>query len=194
MTYLRSYTPYQAELIEAAKARRARAEASATSVRAVLAAPIIIRPTSRAAPPSIPKRRVAKMREQAAAITETYCAAHQLLDEAVADLPESTVRPPAIEDIKRLVCRTYKVSKYDLVSARRSMDIVRPRMIAVWLCKKLTMRSYPYIGLRFGGRDHTTALHSVRRIQARYEGDSAFAAEMDGLLSALSSTDAKGSK
>ncbi len=69
-----------------------------------------------------------------------------------------------IEDIQRTVARQYNVSRADLLSARRTANVVRPRQIAMYLAKTLTLRSLPEIGRRFGGRDHTTVLHAVRKI------------------------------
>jgi chromosomal replication initiator protein len=70
-----------------------------------------------------------------------------------------------IEDIQRIVARHYNVSRQELVSNRRTRVIVKPRQIAMYLAKTLTPRSFPEIGRRFGGRDHTTVLHAVRKIE-----------------------------
>jgi chromosomal replication initiator protein len=84
-----------------------------------------------------------------------------------------------IEDIQRIVSRHYNVSKADLLSARRTRTIVRPRQIAMYLAKMLTPRSLPEIGRRFGGRDHTTVLHAVRKIEGMIEGDRTLADEIE---------------
>jgi chromosomal replication initiator protein len=84
-----------------------------------------------------------------------------------------------IEDIQRVVARHYNVSKADLLSARRTRTIVRPRQIAMYLAKMLTPRSLPEIGRRFGGRDHTTVLHAVRKIEGMIEGDKALGEEIE---------------
>ncbi len=78
----------------------------------------------------------------------------------------SEVRRVRIEDIQRIVARHYNVSKNDLLSSRRTRTIVRPRQVAMFLAKALTPRSLPEIGRRFGGRDHTTVLHAVRKIES----------------------------
>jgi chromosomal replication initiator protein len=70
-----------------------------------------------------------------------------------------------IEEIQRLVASHYCVSRNDILSARRTANVVRPRQIAMYLAKILTPRSLPEIGRRFGGRDHTTVLHAVRKIE-----------------------------
>ena len=70
-----------------------------------------------------------------------------------------------IEDIQRIVARQYNVSRADLLSSRRTANVVRPRQVAMYLAKTLTLRSLPEIGRRFGGRDHTTVLHAVRKIE-----------------------------
>jgi chromosomal replication initiator protein len=84
-----------------------------------------------------------------------------------------------IEDIQRVVARHYNVSKADLLSSRRTRTIVRPRQIAMYLAKVLTPRSLPEIGRRFGGRDHTTVLHAVRKIEGMLEGDKTLAEEIE---------------
>jgi hypothetical protein len=83
--------------------------------------------------------------------------------------PVEKEEPPprlTVYEIQRVVSRYYNVSKVDLLSERRTANIVRPRQVAMYLSRKLTLRSFPYIGLRFGGRDHTTALHAVGKIEA----------------------------
>ncbi|MCP4385840.1 MAG: chromosomal replication initiator protein DnaA [Hyphomicrobiales bacterium] len=83
-----------------------------------------------------------------------------------------------IEEIQVIVARHYNVSKADLLSARRTRTIVRPRQIAMYLAKVLTPRSLPEIGRRFGGRDHTTVLHAVRKIEGMIAGDKTLADEI----------------
>ena len=86
-----------------------------------------------------------------------------------------------IEDIQRVVARQYNVSRADLLSSRRTANVVRPRQVAMYLAKILTLRSLPAIGRRFGGRDHTTVLHAVRKIEALAGNDTTFAEEIEGL-------------
>jgi len=71
-----------------------------------------------------------------------------------------------IEDIQKLVATHFNVSRADILSSRRTANVVRPRQIAMYLAKVLTLRSLPEIGRRFGGRDHTTVLHAVRKIES----------------------------
>lgn len=84
-----------------------------------------------------------------------------------------------IEDIQRIVARQYNVSRSDLLSSRRTANVVRPRQVAMYLAKTLTLRSLPEIGRRFGGRDHTTVLHAVRKIEGLVGTDSALADEIE---------------
>jgi chromosomal replication initiator protein len=86
-----------------------------------------------------------------------------------------------IEDIQRIVARQYNVSRADLLSSRRTANVVRPRQVAMYLAKVLTLRSLPEIGRRFGGRDHTTVLHAVRKIENLAGSDSALAEEIESL-------------
>jgi chromosomal replication initiator protein len=90
-----------------------------------------------------------------------------------------------IEEIQRIVARHYNVSRSDLLSSRRTANVVRPRQIAMYLAKTLTLRSLPEIGRRFGGRDHTTVLHAVRKIESLIGIDNALAAEIETLKSQL---------
>ncbi|WP_038583319.1 chromosomal replication initiator protein DnaA [Neorhizobium galegae] len=84
-----------------------------------------------------------------------------------------------IEDIQRIVARHYNVSRQELVSNRRTRVIVKPRQIAMYLSKTLTPRSFPEIGRRFGGRDHTTVLHAVRKIEELISGDTKLSHEVE---------------
>jgi chromosomal replication initiator protein len=90
-----------------------------------------------------------------------------------------------IEEIQRIVARHYNVSRSDLLSSRRTANVVRPRQIAMYLAKTLTLRSLPEIGRRFGGRDHTTVLHAVRKIESLIGSDNSLAAEIEVLKSQL---------
>ena len=74
-------------------------------------------------------------------------------------------RRVTIDDIQKLVSRHFELKPLDLVSERRARAIARPRQIAMYLAKRLTTRSLPEIGRRFGGRDHSTVIHAVRRIE-----------------------------
>lgn len=112
------------------------------------------------------------------------------------DLAETVVQqlvqnqPPRrikIEDIQKAVARHFNISKEDMISSRRTAQVVRPRQIAIYLAKTLTLRSLPEIGRRFGGRDHTTILHAVRKIEALLLVDTAMAKDVEeirGLLAA----------
>jgi chromosomal replication initiator protein len=104
----------------------------------------------------------------------------EMAENAVRDLvrPQEPKRVK-IEDIQRTVARQYNVSRADLLSSRRTANVVRPRQIAMYLAKTLTLRSLPEIGRRFGGRDHTTVLHAVRKIEGLVDTDSALAEEIE---------------
>ena len=84
-----------------------------------------------------------------------------------------------IEDIQKVVSRHFNVSKSDLLSSRRTRTIVRPRQIAMYLSKIMTPRSLPEIGRRFGGRDHTTVLHAVRKIEELIAGNRSLGDEVE---------------
>jgi chromosomal replication initiator protein len=103
-----------------------------------------------------------------------------LAEKTLADLIRAReARRVRIEDILRIVSRHYKVPRNDLLSSRRSRDVVRPRQIAMYLAKALTSRSLPEIGRRFGGRDHTTVLHSVRKVEQMMKDDGDLCQEIE---------------
>jgi hypothetical protein len=84
-------------------------------------------------------------------------------------------RYPSIAKIVDVVCTRYGVSRLDIVSERRTKHIARARQIAIYLSRELTPHSYPAIARRFGGRDHTTALASVWRVEQLMEREDGFA-------------------
>ncbi len=84
-----------------------------------------------------------------------------------------------IEDIQKLVASHYSVTRADILSSRRTATVVKPRQVAMYLAKALTLRSLPEIGRRFGGRDHTTVLHAVRKIEGLSSSDSALREELE---------------
>ena len=84
--------------------------------------------------------------------------------ETLADLLRSHEKKVTIDEIQRRVAEYYALKMTDLLSARRAREVARPRQVAMYLAKRLTPRSLPEIGRRFGGRDHTTVMHAVKRI------------------------------
>ena len=86
-----------------------------------------------------------------------------------------------IDEIQRAVSAHYDLKPVDLVSARRAVVVARPRQIAMYLAKRLTTRSLPEIGRKFGGRDHSTVIHAVRRIEELRGSDH----EIDGAVKTL---------
>jgi len=109
-----------------------------------------------------------------------------LAEKTLGDLVRTReARRVRIEDILRIVSRHYKVPRNDLLSSRRSRDVVRPRQIAMYLAKALTSRSLPEIGRRFGGRDHTTVLHSVRKVEQMMKDDNELTQEIELLKKML---------
>jgi chromosomal replication initiator protein len=80
-------------------------------------------------------------------------------------------RRVTIDEIQKLVSAHFELKPLDLISARRSRAIARPRQIAMYLSKRLTTRSLPEIGRKFGGRDHSTVIHAVRKIEELRDTD-----------------------
>ncbi|MBA2126442.1 chromosomal replication initiator protein DnaA [Hyphomicrobium methylovorum] len=113
-------------------------------------------------------------RELEGAITRLYATWQYMRTPITLDIAETVIRDLVqnleprrikIEDILRIISRHYGVSKGDLLSQRRHRSVVWPRQIGMYLAKHLTARSLPEIGRRFGGRDHTTVLHAIRKIE-----------------------------
>jgi chromosomal replication initiator protein len=102
-----------------------------------------------------------------------------MTQECLADIIRASERKVTIDEIIRKVADHYNLRMSDLLSARRARAVARPRQVAMFLAKTLTSRSLPEIGRRFGGRDHTTVLHAVRKIEGMIEGDKTLAEEIE---------------
>jgi chromosomal replication initiator protein len=100
----------------------------------------------------------------------------QLAEEQLTDILSANRRRITIDEIQRTVCQFYRVDRTEMASKRRARAVVRPRQVAMYLAKVLTPRSYPEIGRKFGGRDHSTVIHAVRLIEDLRTRD----ADMDG--------------
>ena len=94
-------------------------------------------------------------------------------------------RRVTVDDIQKAAAEHFGLKQADLLSERRTRAVARPRQAAMWLAKQLTTRSLPDIGRRFGGRDHTTVLHAVRRIDELRAGDPQLARDLEALLRKL---------
>jgi chromosomal replication initiator protein len=95
-----------------------------------------------------------------------------LAQDCLADILRASDRKVTIEEIQRKVAEHYNVRLSDLIGPKRMRTIARPRQVAMYLAKQLTPRSLPEIGRRFGGRDHTTIMHGVRKIEELMATDS----------------------
>ncbi|MCU0903623.1 MAG: chromosomal replication initiator protein DnaA [Tabrizicola sp.] len=101
-----------------------------------------------------------------------------LAQDCLADILRSSDRKLTIEEIQRKVAEHYNVRLSDLIGPKRLRTIARPRQVAMYLSKQLTPRSLPEIGRRFGGRDHTTIMHGVRKIEELMTTDSQLADDL----------------
>ena len=90
-----------------------------------------------------------------------------------------------VDEIQKVTADHFGLKQADLISQRRTRSVARPRQAAMWLAKKLTTRSLPDIGRRFGDRDHTTVLHAVRRIDELRAGDAQLARDLEALTRKL---------
>ena len=95
------------------------------------------------------------------------------------DLLRANDRRVTIEEIQKRVAEHFNIRLADMHSARRARAVARPRQVAMYLCKQLTPRSLPEIGRKFGGRDHTTVMHAVRKIEELLAADRALGEDID---------------
>jgi len=108
-----------------------------------------------------------------------------LTQDCLADMLRSFERKLSIEEIKRKVADHYNIRLSDMIGPKRTRCYARPRQVAMYLCKQLTTRSLPEIGRSFGGRDHTTVMHGVRRIDTLRQQDAEIADDLELLRRAL---------
>jgi chromosomal replication initiator protein len=105
--------------------------------------------------------------------------------EVLVDLLRAHDRRITIDEIQRKVAEHYNIRLTDMHSARRARNVARPRQVAMYLSKQLTARSLPEIGRKFGGRDHTTVMHAVRKIEELMEADAQIAQDVEIVRRAL---------
>jgi len=98
----------------------------------------------------------------------------ELTKSVLKDLLKSNNRRITIDEIQNKVANYFNIKIEDLISSRRIRTFARPRQVAMYLSKKLTTRSLPEIGRKFGGRDHTTVIHAVKKIEELKNGNSKF--------------------
>ena len=99
--------------------------------------------------------------------------------EVLHDLLRANDRRISIDDIQKQVAAHFNIRLADMHSARRARSIARPRQVAMYLAKQLTSRSLPEIGRKFGGRDHTTVMHAVRKVEELRDSDASFAEDLE---------------
>jgi chromosomal replication initiator protein len=97
------------------------------------------------------------------------------------DLVRANERRVTIDEIQKRVAEHFNLKMVDMVSERRARVVARPRQVAMYLAKQLTSRSLPEIGRKFGGRDHTTVMHAVRKIEELVVVDRALAEDVEVL-------------
>jgi chromosomal replication initiator protein len=95
------------------------------------------------------------------------------------DLLRANDRRVTIDEIQKRVAEHFNIRLADMHSARRARAVARPRQVAMYLCKQLTPRSLPEIGRKFGGRDHTTVMHAVRKVEELMTSDGALAEDVE---------------
>ena len=108
-----------------------------------------------------------------------------LTQDCLADVLRASERKLTIEEIQRQVAEYYNIRLSDIIGPKRLRVYARPRQMAMYLCKQLTSRSLPDIGRRFGGRDHTTVMHGVKRIEELRQTDGQIAEDVEMLRRSL---------
>ncbi|NND43547.1 MAG: chromosomal replication initiator protein DnaA [Silicimonas sp.] len=109
----------------------------------------------------------------------------ELTQDCLADILRASDRKITVEEIQRKVSDHYNIRLSDMIGPKRVRTFARPRQIAMYLSKQLTSRSLPEIGRRFGGRDHTTVMHGVRKIEELMQKDSQIADDLELLRRSL---------
>ena len=109
----------------------------------------------------------------------------ELTQDCLADVLRASDRKTTVEEIQRRVSEHYNIRLSDMLGPKRSRNLARPRQIAMYLSKKMTTRSLPDIARRFGGRDHTTVMHGVKKIEELMQQDSQMADDLEMLRRAL---------
>ena len=95
------------------------------------------------------------------------------------DLLRSHERRVSIDEIQKKVAEHFNIKLGEMTSDRRARAVARPRQVAMYLAKQLTTRSLPQIGRKFGGRDHTTVMHAVRKIEELMGTDPSLAEDVE---------------
>ncbi|WP_376875976.1 chromosomal replication initiator protein DnaA [Albirhodobacter sp. R86504] len=108
-----------------------------------------------------------------------------LVQECLVDILRTSDRKITIEEIQRKVAEHYNVRLSDMIGPKRVRTIARPRQVAMYIAKRKTTRSLPEIGRRFGGRDHTTIMHGIRKIEELLESDPQMVEDVDLLCRLL---------
>lgn len=162
MNYLARFTPLQIAAHEAHLARRARMQ-----------------------PPPPPPPILGSPAHEIETLEMEIIALKAKVRSLMAQLSAAKSQP--INKIQDICAAYYGVAVTDILSIRRAREAVTPRHVAMWLCRKLTTNSFPDIGAHFGGRDHTTVMHAVRKIERKRHVDPRFSAELDVLVETLES-------
>ena len=111
----------------------------------------------------------------------------ELTQDCLADVLRASERKISIEEIQRCVAEHYNIRLSEMIGPRRLRTFARPRQVAMYLCKQMTSRSLPEIGRRFGGRDHTTVMHGVKRVEELRNQDAQIAEDLEILRRTLES-------
>ncbi|PKR53665.1 chromosomal replication initiator protein DnaA [Thalassospira marina] len=111
----------------------------------------------------------------------------EMVQDVLHDVLRASERRVTIEEIQKRVAEHFNIKVSDMHSARRARAVARPRQVAMYLSKQLTTHSLPEIGRKFGGRDHTTVMHAVRKVEELHKTDPSLSEDIDLLRRMLES-------
>lgn len=170
-------TPTQQTIIDRSRQFHAKIAARAAELRARRAIPIVV---VEAPPPPEPERDLFTRWMESWSNHPTQRGWFSIAEE---------INPsfPSISLVLRVVCNHFNLTKAEMFARYRAAPIVRARQVGMFLAKEMTKRSLPEIGRRFGGKDHTTVLHSIRKIALCEKQDEAFAAELESIRAQIRS-------
>ena len=179
-TPLRGATPTQ---LETARKKREREQRIAEAAERLAQSKVV-----EVAPPVVPavdpEVAVAQWVERQIAFAPMKATWFSIVEESA---PHEPIRP-RIEMIQRVVAAHYSVTRDDILSARRTAEVVMPRHVSMYFCRTMTLKSLPEIARRTGNRDHTVGIYAFRKVEAMVQRDPDFADDIEDLRKKIVST------
>jgi chromosomal replication initiation ATPase DnaA len=153
---------------------------------AQVVAPVILEPVTVVSEPEPPSlvQRIEELEDMVRSLRGQFVRAR--IERSLAQEESNAPPPIKLDHVIQTVAKFYGLTMTEIRSARRMMKVVRPRQVAMYLCRELTMRSTPEIGRHLGGKDHTTVIGGCKKIESLMLSDEDFCqevAELEGLFS-----------